>query len=287
MNRMASVYKNIPGHTGVISIAISDAVFYRYIYSMRPFWLYALSGCLFIITGCSIKSLYINPEFNANNRSDGLNYRGFRSNLKYFLGYRVYDYKISRSRTRDSTIRTGILLNAQSIERDFSEINMLFGNGKDTCRVYCGREESVYRVGRSATVSLLNLLSKKEDRQPQQVRETSLSDGLAGYIDAAFGDTVSFILNSVATFTQMNGALLINDELYKLKPITEKIKKDGSTKKGVFLGVQLLKGDVVYGAIGFPEFLQMPDRVFLYSKATYREQFYIAAWFALISDFNY
>lgn len=53
------------------------------------------------------------------------------------------------------------------------------------------------------------------------------------------------------------------------------------------LGVQLLKGNTLYGAIGFTPLANVPDRVFLYNKASGKEQYYIAAYFALISNLIY
>ncbi len=234
--------------------------------------LYILPACLLFVWGCSPKDIIMTEEFRNNNRSSKFNFPGLNMELLQFLDYRVYSSRTLNISYNDSTINGGILFGADKIERPTSEKEFLFGVGSDTCTVHYYHSEIIRHHGRSAVISVVNLFSKKANKSPQETSDTHLADTTRGTIYSRDFDNSSFSFENIKFQLMATGELVIDNKTFLLKPII--------SKNNNFQGLKLVKNDTMYAAISKPFF--NGDKIFLYTRATTKQQLVIAAYFAVI-----
>jgi len=219
---------------------------------------------------CAPKDFPMTQEFKDNNHSSKFDYPGLRLNLIRFLDYSVFKYDKNEYTQTESTIRAGIILSGRSLRSDITEVKVLFGKIADTCSIDCLRTIQYDHYGRSATMSVINLFSKNSNKMPQETSDKVLNDGVRGTIEYAATST-AFAFENLRPGKRLAGWLIINADSFLLKPVVV-----GNS----FLGMQLLKGDMMYAAIARP--FNEGDRMYMYSKTSATEQMLIAAYFAII-----
>ena len=205
-------------------------------------------------------------EFKGNNRSSKFDARDFKPELIRFLDYHVYKETVLTTDRNDSVIRPGILLTGRAIEETRMTREVVFGKEADTCVIHYDSKTKYDHTGRSAAVSLINLFSKKKNKNPQHDTYVNLGQAIAGFIKyPAFEGDAKFSLKNFREIRNASGQLIINNDTFFLNP-----------QKGNSL--QLSKGDVTYAIIQ----QTIMDKIYIYTKATAIEQMLIAAYFVVI-----
>ena len=242
---------------------------------MKARWLlYILPVWLVIGWSCSSQNFPMTQEFKDNNRSDRFN--NMDGPTIHFLDYRIANYDYSAGERIDSVIREGIILAGRSIRTGITDIKFNLSSPADTCRVKCQYIRKYEYYGRSAAVSILNLFSK--NKQPQETFEIILEDQASGTISLPGNNPARFSFNDITKENKVKGWLLIDADSFRLAPAF-RIRKNYDNDSA-FAGFHLLKGDIIYGAMGAPG--GVVGKIYIYTKATAKQQMLIAAFLANI-----
>ena len=147
----------------------------------------------------TIGHIYINDSVTAKfdmaimNRDINGDYSFFQ-----FLGYHTLWHQLLKDTTIEIINRDGIVLTAKSTLTSSVNAKACFGKNNDSCIIDYEVQIDKIRNGRSATVSIMNLFSKRSDKMRQPEPDTTLNHILSyGTIshnneDAPFSYSLSY-----------------------------------------------------------------------------------------------
>lgn len=255
--------------TAIINF-VAPAFYFR-LQKMKNLLLYCLCTSMLLTISCSTpKEIFVTQEFEANNRSSEIRHVFVKEYLVQFLGYQSFrDSCITCSRV-DSVLNMGIIFDKTTIEKYNDQRFMSFGNDSLTCVI---RYHSATEFT-TTDPSIIDLFPKRKRYDPPRESKTTQTGAKAEGIILYPG-----IDSGVSFFYQNhNGFLIAGKDSFILKPVYQGKSKLLAT----IIGVQLLKGDTAYGVIhSFTGLFR--KKVFLYTRASEKEQFIVAAYFAVIA----
>lgn len=169
-------------------------------------------------------------------------------------------------------IHEGIIVSAESTEKSGHKMRAVITNERDSCEVLYESNKDLTRIGRSAVLSILNLLSKPADRNPQHdpYNAVDLFEVAGNIYNGRFDATFRYSFDNSYPSYHPDGWLLISGEKLSVKPITTLINKRGKLKHPDInhnIGYLLMKGDSIYAAID--KYNTIPG---LYLKASLHEE---------------
>ncbi len=207
--------------------------------------------------GCTItnKRYYIYLGDNANSHYESANIvTNITDTYPYvdFLGYHTMRYESLKDSFVENVKLAGLVLSAKSILVDQKKAAAVFGNETDSCILQYDVTKEQTRNGRSATLSVLNLFSKKENKVPQHEPEISMKD-------IASTGTIHFHDQSAAFYykhrfdknPQHEGWLVLNKDTIMIRPVnnvTDETGKIIKPHKNFTGGFELIKAGITYAA---------------------------------------
>jgi len=239
---------------------------------MKQWFTYGIGSCMVLLFACSTpKEIFVTKEFEENNRSSSIEMRYFKDNKIHFLDYRAYLDTVITERRNDSLLNFGLIFRRHSTTQYDREYELLFGNDSIQCNIHytCRLKYNIEEP------PVFNLFSKDpyyQDQEKQQNLALAEATGTIQY--PGFKSTMLF------TYKNHSGVLLMGTDSFELKPIYQ----GGWKPMQTLIGVQLVKGNTVYGVIhSFTGLFH--KKVYLYTKASTAEQMITAAYFAVIVRF--
>lgn len=232
--------------------------------------LYCFGISLLFITACDTpKEIFITKDFEKNNRSAEIKTHYFKDALVNFLEFRAYKDSCIQCSQTDSNTNFGLIAARVTFRMYNNKKEMYFGNDSVKCVIQYS-SFSKYQITEAPAIDLFSKRKIYDPKpEPRNEKTDSRAEGTIQIPDIK--NTFPFF------FHNYSGYLLINKDSFKLSPIMQGKWKPMQT----LIGVQLIKGDTVYGAIhSFTGLFR--KKVFLYTKATEEEQLIIAAYFAVI-----
>ena len=238
---------------------------------MKAMLLYCCCTCL-LFTHCSTPhEIFATEEFENNNRSSDIRHHFDKEFRVQFLGYQSYRDSVITAASGDSALNWGIISNKVSVTKIKMEKQMLFGNDTVKCHIhYLSHSEFT-----TTSPPLIDIFNLGKTYTPPPDSKTELSHAQAAGTIQYPGIDSPFIF----AYENFTGYLVAGKDSFKLSPVAQGKWKPMQT----IIGMQLAKGDTVYGAIHTFTGLAR-KKVFLYTKATALEQFLTAAYFAVIAS---
>ena len=215
------------------------------------------------------KEIFVNDEFEANNRSSAVELRFLKDNKAHLLGYRIFRDTVIKSSQDARVSNMGILFPRNTVTEVNRESESVFGSDSLKCTIHYHVFYKLVETKPSALHS--RSLSKAEQEPKESITEVDINGylyypGIDGKIPFAYKNHVGFLLTG-------------SDSL-RLTPVYQGHGKLAQT----LIGVQLLKGDAVYGVVNSFTGIGR-KKAYLYTKATSAEQMIIAAYFAVVASY--
>jgi len=239
----------------------------------RTCLLYYLFSCLLFLQACTgSKGLTLPAELSANNRSSDITGSArYLPNIR-LLDYRGYKDSVISNQEVDKYANLGLVFPYTRITKNVLTGELLFGNDSLKCLVhYTYNIETHISNGQSVLGAVLEKGNHDYSKDVENVYRYASGRGtitIPGFADSAW---YSFGRDSSNT-------LITNKDSFAFKYVKE--RESGSIY--VIDGFQLLKGEVVYAVMqNYSTAKLTKPRIYLYSKATAREQLVIAAYFAI------
>lgn len=200
-----------------------------------------------------------------------------------FLGYKTLRHELINSRDTFFAQRLGLIWHAKSIIVSNIDARAVFAKNNDSCIIDYSTRIDKLRHGRSALVSMVNLFSKRQDKNFQDEPDTALSymrsQGTIRYNnhDAAFLYSMEY-KNKLTPA----GWLVLNGDTLHITQIKYQYGGKGNKEKAYSLSGKsflLTKNNTVYAALD-----QSDDaaKVYLYKQLTHPKKLVIAAYLFII-----
>ena len=159
-----------------------------------------------------------------------------------FLGYETLWYEMQHDTTFENTQRAGVILTAKSTITHNINFRAAFGRNDDSCIIDYEVRTDKIRNGRSAATSILNLFSKREDKNPQSEPDTTISHIQSQGIIRHNEDSAAFFY-SLSYKNKMipNGWLVLHGDTLFCKPVAQEYKRKGKIKKANYYFLQVLR----------------------------------------------
>lgn len=214
------------------------------------------------------KEVFVTPDFESNNRTTEI-IPYYKSNyLPKLLGYETFSDSVRILARKDSTTPFTFIFSDTSIMEMKMETIMEFGDSAGKCTIHYG----TYSKTLSANPGALDILINKNVKDEVRLETYVYISGTIEYPEmktpARFG------------FSSDSRYLVIGTDSFSLQPLYQGKWKAMRT----YIGVQLLKGETVYGVICTLTGV-FRHNAFLYTRASQTEQLLIAAYFAVIARF--
>jgi hypothetical protein len=204
-----------------------------------------------------------------------------------FLGYQTL-WHTSNSSDNEVINQEGLVVNANSTITTTITGTAGFGENNDSCTIEYKISIGKTRSGRSATVSIFNLLSKKENRLPQDDPVTSVDHVQSKGIIFSNDQKADFLygIGLAGIFKTPYGWLILDGDTLYTKPITAQMNRRKKLKNPNYLlpsGLLLMKGDSIYAAIdqysnpnaGY----RYPNTIYIFKQLAENKKLIIAAYF--------
>jgi hypothetical protein len=229
---------------------------------------YIIMGWL--LQGCGTpRKIFVNEEFESNNRSSSIDLRFLKDDKTRLLGYRILRDSVISASSSVKEVNMGIIIPQTKVTEVNMENESAFGNDSLQCLI---RYHVFYKFVETKPSVLLSRSLSKAEREPKQ----SITDvKITGFLQYS-----GFESKIVFTYTDHTGFVLPGSDSLKLIPIYQGNWKPMQT----LIGVQLVKGDIVYGVVHSFTGISR-KKAYLYTKATPAEQLLIAANFAVIARY--
>ncbi|MBS1600925.1 MAG: hypothetical protein JST75_22120 [Bacteroidetes bacterium] len=223
--------------------------------------------------GDGMDSLFVKDEFHS---------RVFDSTVVFYgLGAeRVYYESTELADNEHNIINAGILLKAKSTDKQHRGIRAVFTDGNDSCEAKYEVKTNITTIGRSATLSLLNLFAKPEYKVPQSdpVAIPDLIE-IAGKISTSDGEhSFKFVNDHRVKAYHPEGWLVLTGDTFYIKPITTQVNKHGKLKhpKNIpDIGYLLIKGETICAAV---DQFSSPFNFYLRDSLNKKEKLVITAF---------
>lgn len=192
------------------------------------------------------------------------NYRFF-----HFMSFPKMNFNRSWKATKENIIRLGLVLPAKSTFDHQQGGVAIFGNSTDSVFISYWIKSQVVRNGRSAALSILNLLSKQQDKMPQDAPHFyESSTTITGFI--CLGDE---------QFEFDRRQIILGKDTLRLVPARQFINsKTGKIKlrePRCFYCSELLKGKTALAALSNPT---SAGNYYLLKSLEYKEKLLISAF---------
>ena len=215
------------------------------------------------------KEIFVNEEFEANNRSSVVELRFLKDNKTHLLGYRIIGDTVISSSQDVRVLNAGILSPHNKVTEVNREGEAVFGSDSLECVIHY---HVFYKSVETKPSALLSRSLSKAEREP---KESITEVDIKGYLQyPGIGSKIPF------TFKNHGGFLLTGTDSLILTPVYQ----GHGILSQTLIGVQLLKGDTVYGVVHSLTGISR-KKAYLYTKATPAEQMMIAAYFAVIASY--
>jgi hypothetical protein len=199
-----------------------------------------------------------------------------------FLEYESCSHHLLDSGYEKHEDRAGVILT----EKDTKFFNSIeeagFGNKEDTCRLGYSFNSQVVHVGRSAMVSVFNVVAAFSGGgiNSQAVYDYTSKLTLEGKMELG-RHYCRFYYETNVKDKPLPSWLLIDGDTLKLSRVKEAISNKGKIKKGEW-GMQLKKDDFTFAAIsGFA-----PYTVFITKRLTKDERLLVASYIYLVCSYT-
>jgi hypothetical protein len=204
-----------------------------------------------------------------------------------FSGYQTRRHT-SNSSDKEVINRPGVFLNANSTLTTTITGTAGFGKNNDSCSIEYTIGIGQTKNGRSATVSLINLFSKEENRSPQNDPVISVD-----YVESCgtiFSNDKSanflYGIRFAGLFKMSYGWLILDGDTLYTRPVTTQVNRRKKLKKPNYQlpsGLLLMKGDSIYAAIdqyGNPNAgYYYPNTAYIFKQLAEYKKLIIAAYF--------
>ena len=195
-----------------------------------------------------------------------------------FMAYHTYLHSLEINETTSDINRAGIILTAKKTERTSFDVTTRFYASSDTCYSFFLTKKDKVTHGRSALVSVMNLFSKEENKDPQDepydVFNYTESGGRMIYKDEIF--PFLFVSDHRKDRYQPGGWLKIGGDSLYTEAASKKIKKNKKVKKINDVskwGIVVKKENIIYAAV---DLYDSPNRVYLLKSLTDKEKMLLA-----------
>jgi hypothetical protein len=244
---------------------------------MKKWFLYSVFAGLFFIASCS-PNYYKFPQSNElaqNSRSSLIDSLSSKDSLPRFFDYRVFEeITLDRSQT-DNYKPKGIYDPPRYWITINLEKEMVFGNDSVKCRSKF-RSDLYYFFSRTNILAeVFNVLEEERDKR-NKLPHKNEDHSSTTFEYATMSGTIQHPDHKepvAFNFSRDSGTLMIYADTFLLRPVFASDRE----KTGVIIGVQLNKGTVPCAAIQ-----KFPRKIFFSNKTTQEEEFFIAAYFAVI-----
>ena len=242
---------------------------------MRSGSLYCcILGFLFIAACESPKEMFQTEEFEKNNRSSDIDHRYAKDNLVHLLGYQVFKDTCFSVKRKDSSSTWSLVFDRNTNSTFSSECDWEFGNDSVKSMVHI---KSQFEFFERQPTGVNWFHQSPEERQTTTGLNYAHIRGTIQY--PSFSNEVRFSYDSHVGKVLHTGYLVINQDSFQLKPVWQ-----GSLAR-TLLGLQLTRGNMIYGMIYSFTGIWSKHKAFIYTKATDDEQLIIAAYFATIDPY--
>ena len=252
-------------------------------------WLYTiLSSVLLSISHAQDRTIYLGPYADSIfisdlvTGTDSLNFSDSKTLFRFF-DYQTFHHGITDKSGKQNVNRDGVLLEAKRTEILFLNGESYFGKKGDTCLITYEAEIEKITTGRSAAISLLNLFSKKSDKNPQEEPSSHIRyiriKGKILLNDGAADFEYSNNLNKDYNLAKISGKVWHGSDSLLLQPAREYLNKKGKKKKG-YAGYKLAKGENIFGAVD--PFAGTTNIIYINKAISEKEKLVTAAYFFIV-----
>jgi hypothetical protein len=175
--------------------------------------------------------------------------------------------------------RAGLILSEKDTQWYNSIEETGFGNSFDTCLIGYNLAVKKVHIGRSATVSVFNVIAtfsgkSTTEQQPVDYIEQVTIDGKMELQQ----QYCKFFFEKNTRARPRPSWLLVNGDTLRLEPVKQAITPNGKIKKGNW-GVQLRKDSVTYAAFS----ISYPGKIYLSRHLTKDDRLLVASYISLIA----
>ncbi|HMR90674.1 MAG TPA: hypothetical protein PKC69_00100 [Chitinophagaceae bacterium] len=223
-------------------------------------------------------TVYLGPDMHDRYTAESLkDSTGDGIHYTVFPGYDIFLHQATADSQQDKGGRDGILLNAKSTVAYMRDGIISFGNSHHLALITYHQVSEVTRHGRSAAVSILNLFSKKEDRNPQaEPGYEEKSRFIAGSIRLA-GKAFPYSYSTRNNYMTADG-----DTVSIVQASRFRKRKSGKVKnrKNSYEAVLLMKNDQIIAAM---DYNQSPVAFYIRRGLNENEKLLYTAFFLIRS----
>lgn len=227
------------------------------------------------------RTIYLGPQMES--RYQKLNYELQSDSIftrAEFPGYPLYRCRAFGFELKEETNRLGIILEAKFTQTHSMPGEMIIGNDEDSVLIRFEARKRIVTHGRSATLSVINFFSKKEDKNKQEEPFDEVEQaGSSGWI-CREKDSLFF---NITLRKKDPGCMTMGaDTLYLQQAEEFRNAKNGKIKKmtGFVQGLKLMKGETCLAAIDHSEY---PFAFYILEGLHLRERLAIIALFTMYS----